>query len=440
MTIRVSLFPPIDEIRQALNVGAGATAEVADIPVETAPAKPVPLPPHLRQMIAAQQAANTLPQSPLLAPGNIVALPLADAVGRANGVQIGCLLDAPAQQAATPHDWQGWPVAGEADYAGPWDVLLEEEDEPHDQSLAMVQTWNPCRVHVPADARVIGRLSPTRLEAIRAVAQEAADGTSHGAGKPLPGRVGMRTTAQGHAVLTGHPYLAAGDPRTAYVDLYREAATRLGKAPASRPASERQPSTETGWWGRTLVAQWPWLGAGAMALLVAAVSINVLMAPETGPDTPALAFNDQDKTPKADDASPPPPPKTQYERDLDKIAQPIGETAPPIQGNTQIAANEQANRPPFAISRSFMGAPPPTIKCIVLELTQQADMAQTLRDLPGRLAALGLEGAGINTYPHYRWIYFAAPDELSPETLDKLRKIPGIFSVEVKKVPIAECH
>lgn len=358
-------------------------------------------------------------------------------------LHIGCLLDAPARQAATAHDWQGWLVAGEADYAGPWDVLLEEEDEPHDQSLAMVQTWNPCRVHVPADARVIGRLSSARLEAIRAVAREAADGTSHGAGKPLPGRVGMRTTPQGDAVLTGHPYLAEGDPRTAYVDLYREAATRLDKAPASRPAPVRPPSTETSWWGSTLVAQWPWLGAGAMALLVAAVSINMLMPPEAGPDTPALAFNDKDNTPKVEDITPSPP-KTQYERDLDKIAQPLpssqGETAPRLQGNTQIAANEKVDRPPFSISRSFMGAPPPTIKCIVIELTQQADMAQALRDLPGQLTALGLERAGLNTYPPYRWIYFPAPDDLPQQTLDKLRKISGIFSVEVKNVPIAECR
>ncbi|MDM0039709.1 hypothetical protein QTH89_24925 [Variovorax sp. J22G21] len=148
--------------------------------------------------------------------------------------------------------WQGWMAAGEADWAGAFDVLLEPGDEPFEPLFGMVQAWNPLTL-TPAPqlcARVLGELSATRLAAIRAVhdewmAQQAL------AIDPAPGQIALRTAGGVFTVLSGTP-LGADDPRADYQALYRDAAARLGAslqaAPAaSDPVKATQANTGNGW-------------------------------------------------------------------------------------------------------------------------------------------------------------------------------------------------
>ena len=148
--------------------------------------------------------------------------------------------------------WQGWMAAGEADWAGAFDVLLEPGDEPFEPLFGIVQAWNPLTL-TPAPqlcARVLGELSATRLAAIRAVhdewmAQQAL------AIEPAPGQIALRTAGGVFTVLSGTP-LGADDPRADYQALYRDAAARLNAslqaAPAAPgPAAATQASAGNGW-------------------------------------------------------------------------------------------------------------------------------------------------------------------------------------------------
>lgn len=136
--------------------------------------------------------------------------------------------------------WQGWLAAGEADWAGAWDVLLEPQDEPFEPLFGVVQAWNPVTL-VPAPqlcARVLGELSATRLAAIRAVADEwAAQRVGAPAGAvpatpPAPGQIALRGVAGCFTVLTGTPLADEGDPRADYQGLYQQAARRLAQSAA----------------------------------------------------------------------------------------------------------------------------------------------------------------------------------------------------------------
>ncbi|WP_295545598.1 hypothetical protein [uncultured Pseudacidovorax sp.] len=150
--------------------------------------------------------------------------------------------------------WQGWLAAGEADWAGAWDVLLEPQDEPFEPLFGVVQAWNPVTL-VPAPplcARVLGELSATRLAAIRAVADEwAAQRVGAPAGTvqatpPAPGQIALRGVAGCFTVLTGTPLAAEGDPRADYQGLYQQAARRLAQSAAPAALAGRPQTRSAG--------------------------------------------------------------------------------------------------------------------------------------------------------------------------------------------------
>lgn len=164
--------------------------------------------------------------------------------------------------------WQGWMAAGEADWAGPFDVLLEPDDEPFEPAFGLVQAWNMLTLEPSPQlcARVLGEVSATRLAAIRAVHDEWA-AQAPLAIAPEPGRIALRTVGGVFSVLSGTP-LAAQDPRADYQALYRSAASQLGtalqpassraSAPPSVPRARPQPRPEGGWWGSIR----HWFGSG----------------------------------------------------------------------------------------------------------------------------------------------------------------------------------
>jgi hypothetical protein len=159
------------------------------------------------------------------------AFPARWAPGRLVGVMhegrlLGVLLD----RCIEGERWQGWMAAGEADWAGAFDVLLEPGDEPFEPMFGVVQAWNVITL-APSPrlcARVLGELSATRLAAVRAVHDEWA---AHAAPDiaPEPGRIALRGVGGAFSVLSGTP-LGPQDPRADYQGLYRDAGLQLGRA------------------------------------------------------------------------------------------------------------------------------------------------------------------------------------------------------------------
>ncbi|VTU32035.1 hypothetical protein SRS16CHR_05006 [Variovorax sp. SRS16] len=201
------------------------------------------------------------------------------------GRLFGVLLDRRVQGAL----WRGWMAAGEADWAGAFDVLLEPGDEPFEPMFGMVQAWNLLTLEEapPPRARVLGELSATRLAAVRAVHDEWAAQQAP-AIAPEPGRIALRNAGGAFSVLSGTP-LGEADPRTDYQDLYREAAARLAVPAPADPAPRSQavvPLHHEGWWTRTR----RWFAADALvrpalavlALVVVVQNAALLRVPDAG--------------------------------------------------------------------------------------------------------------------------------------------------------------
>lgn len=222
-------WPPLEVVRRGLDSGdaqapgpaedcgthtpTGSTG--ADAPSSHADYLLLPLTELARRRAAV--AARQFPAT--LAAGRLVRITRA-------GSSYGMLLD----HQTGPHAWTGWMAAAEADWAGPFDVLLEPVDDPFEPMFGLIQTWNELQVDLqhypPVD--VVGEISAVRLAAIRAVAQEA-DAATPPALPPEPGRIALRTVAGTFLVLTGTP-MAAGDERLEYQRLYRTAALQLAAA------------------------------------------------------------------------------------------------------------------------------------------------------------------------------------------------------------------
>lgn len=218
------------------------------------------------------------------------------------GQRIGVLLDRPQTSHAAPAGgaethWHGWVAAAEADWAGPFDVLLEPGDEPFEPLLGVVQTWNPVVLAASQGvcSQVQGEVSATRMAALRAVAAQAADSALAPLDvAPQPGRIALREV-DGFSVLTGTPLAPQDDPRTAYQALYRDAALpwRTAALTASPTlngvhAHERRPSL----WPRLrewLAPTGPWRPV-AVALALVVVVQNVLLQP--GPPQEDVRFRD----------------------------------------------------------------------------------------------------------------------------------------------------
>ncbi|WP_225782369.1 hypothetical protein [Xenophilus sp. Marseille-Q4582] len=288
MTSPVELWPPLALIRRGLTQERPAAA--TPIPAAPRDAQAPPVAP------APDTEALLLPLTELARRREALAQRAFGAhwaSGRLLSVRHGCwrlgvLLDRPlaAATGAVP-GWQGWLVAGEADWAGPFDVLLEPQDEPFEPAWGVVQTWNPVELHPSAltEARVQGELSASRMAAVRAVAAQAACGD---AAPPAslglaarPGRIALREVA-GFGVLTGTPLAAQGDPRSEHQALYREAAQALLAARPARADAAARPAAPAGrqspGWGARLRG---WLGlsfpAGGAGLWRPAAAVLALV-------------------------------------------------------------------------------------------------------------------------------------------------------------------
>lgn len=229
-----TLWPPLGVIRRGFEPDAGPPADAGTVAAPPGRA-PAPVDPGLdlglplAELARRRDAVARRAFSARWAPGRLLSV-LHE--GRLRGV----LLDRQGPGEA----WQGWMAAGEADWAGAFDVLLEPDDEPFEPAFGLIQAWNSVTLvqAPPLCARVLGEISATRLAAIRAVHDEWAARASL-AIAPAPGRIALRTAGGVFSVLSGTP-LAPQDPRAEYQALYREAAARFSAA-AAQPAAAASP-------------------------------------------------------------------------------------------------------------------------------------------------------------------------------------------------------
>lgn len=174
---------------------------------ETAFSAPAPLPNRLAEKIRQRVAAQELNLKISPAPGLIVRID--QAIGPEGPLPwdmsrpFVALLSKPTEH---PEIWYGWLMSSETDYAGHWDLLLEEADQPYDPVAAMVQTWNPVHLYSPAISASLGHLSPERLTAVRTLACDLGEAQPDTA-DAAPGTLVHRTTSAGHLVLTGSPWV-----------------------------------------------------------------------------------------------------------------------------------------------------------------------------------------------------------------------------------------
>ncbi|BEP66085.1 MULTISPECIES: hypothetical protein [unclassified Variovorax] len=307
------LWPPLSVIRHAFETGAP--------PGDAAPdAAPVAMP-H-----GSGAGAGTPVVSDLL-------LPLTELARRREAVARRAFTArwAPGRLVSVVHDgrllgvlldrcihgdlWQGWMAAGEPDWAGPFDVLLEPDDEPFEPMFGVVQAWNVLTLEPSPQlaARVLGEVSATRLAAIRAVHDEWA---AHAAPDiaPEPGRIALRGVAGAFSVLSGTP-LGPQDPRTDYQALYRDAGLQLGRAlaqpqdeaPAAPPPSPARPlpRPEDGWWGS--IRRWfgaeGWARPAFAAVALFAVIQNVGLIGGRGAEDDDVRFRSVPTAPVAAQAN-----------------------------------------------------------------------------------------------------------------------------------------
>lgn len=239
-----TLWPPLAQVQAEL-LGSEFSGR-ADIPapINSAAATEAPMVRHearaaseseqsltgpLMDLAQRRQAAGARLRGREWEPGCVVLV-------RQGAANLGVLLDL---QDDSGKFWSGWLTTAEPDWAGWHDVLLEPGDQPTDPSVAVIQAWN--RVRVPSSkeptSNVLAQIGPERLAAIRSVWNESLKPTTVDT-EPMPGRVALRDTAEGHMVLTGTP-LATDDPRQDHQTLYRELGRRLIETCESSEASER---------------------------------------------------------------------------------------------------------------------------------------------------------------------------------------------------------
>jgi hypothetical protein len=152
--------------------------------------------------------------------------------------------------------WLGWMVSPDADYAGWWDVVLEANDAPLDPACGMVQLWNPVKLYWPMASRLCGQVSATRLQVIRACAEEMLLSDSECLDAPRPGLIALRPVESmpGVSVLSGSPLGDSSDPRHNYQDLYfqiRSALLEPAKMACEQPQGART-SILAGYWNQCM--------------------------------------------------------------------------------------------------------------------------------------------------------------------------------------------
>ncbi|KIQ25557.1 hypothetical protein RT97_23895 [Variovorax paradoxus] len=310
--MNTELWPPLSVIRNAFetvsaavpDVAAGvATVAMPGAAPQTAPMGTFALHDLLLPLTELARRREAVAQRAFparWAPGRLVSVVH-------EGRLLGVLLDRCIQGDL----WQGWMAAGEADWAGAFDVLLEPDDEPFEPAFGLVQAWNVLTLEPSPQlcARVLGEVSATRLAAIRAVHDEWA------AQKllpitPEPGRIALRTVGGVFSVLSGTP-LGPEDPRADYQALYRTAGMQLGSAlvqsPAAAPAAPVPPRArpqerpEGGWWGS--IRRWfgadGWMRPAFAVLALCVVVQNVGLLGGRGSQEDDVRFRNVPPAPDA---------------------------------------------------------------------------------------------------------------------------------------------
>ena len=314
--MHTDLWPPLSVIRSAFEgtvpAAPGASVGEAIVAMPGAAARTAAAPPRavldlvlpLSELARRREAVAQRAFNARWAPGRLVSVVV-------EGRLLGVLLD----RCVHGHQWQGWMAAGEADWAGAYDVLLEPDDEPFEPAFGLIQAWNVLTLEPSPQlcARVLGEVSATRLAAIRAVHDEWAAQVPL-AIAPEPGRIALRTVGGVFPVLSGTP-LGKEDPRADYQAIYRDAASQLGtsllpgagRAPvdAGAPPAKPQPRPEGGWWGS--IRRWfgaeGWVRPAFAVLALVVVVQNVGLPGHRSGDDDDVRFRAVPATPSAPQAN-----------------------------------------------------------------------------------------------------------------------------------------
>ena len=194
--------------------------------------QPVEMPARLRELIERRVTARRHAFSPKPRAGQILRVEQPVGPQGALNWDMGCPLAVLiAEPLEHPEVWYGWLVSHETDYAGYWDLLLEEEDEPYDPSAKMIQVWNPVQVYLPSTSIVLAELPPARLATLYSLVADFVAAPTPDPVLARPGSLVERLTQDGRRVMTGTPLRGPDDPRWRYQELYFAAADML-KEPA----------------------------------------------------------------------------------------------------------------------------------------------------------------------------------------------------------------
>ena len=314
--MHTDLWPPLSVIRSAFEgtvpTAPGASGREAIVAMPGTAARTAAEPPRsvldlvlpLSELARRREAVAQRAFNARWAPGRLVSVVV-------EGRLLGVLLD----RCVHGHQWQGWMAAGEADWAGAYDVLLEPDDEPFEPAFGLIQAWNVLTLEPSPQlcARVLGEVSATRLAAIRAVHDEWAAQVPL-AIAPEPGRIALRTVGGVFPVLSGTP-LGKEDPRADYQAIYRDAASQpgtsllpgAGRAPvdAGAPPAKPQPRPEGGWWGS--IRRWfgaeGWVRPAFAVLALVVVVQNVGLPGHRAGEDDDVRFRAVPATPSAPQAN-----------------------------------------------------------------------------------------------------------------------------------------
>jgi hypothetical protein len=256
-------------------------------PAGDATVSPQMLPKSLERQIArrvAARAAYAQDRNP--APGMILAVLPAAPGGEAALAQepLPVLLDI---LEADGKAWRGWVVGRDRGHATGWDLILGPEEEDRDPACEFIQAWNPVRVALPKEVRILGQLSPHRLAAVRTLAVDHEKGFISGPRDEH--RLGValaRELSDGTGVVTGTPLAGERDPRAAYQRAYREIAARLPQPAPAEPAAMPRASRRSLWQRMLGLPAWQ-LGGAVATLLLAPLVVMLVMQGQ--PEAPPIA-------------------------------------------------------------------------------------------------------------------------------------------------------
>lgn len=272
-----TLSPPLSTISASLSGDSTREhADLADAPetVELADVAPldwqaIPVTEAVRSSIASHVAARDIPRNVAPQQGDIVLVSRIGDGGDKSSRDLGAVVGVLLNERVGADAWQGFIVAGEIEYVGEFDVLIEEGDEPVDPAACFIQTWNPVSVWPEARVRRLGRVSASRLMAVIEVSHESIHGKAQGALPMSLTRIGMRQLASGASVVAGTSVGGRADPRREYQSLYRALAIeltadtkrRLDAALQARPLKPTVPSNRLKW-------LWPTLTGVAFTIVI----------------------------------------------------------------------------------------------------------------------------------------------------------------------------